>query len=252
MRCGDLVSTTTVLVSGLLLLSGNIAAVECCSGASAPSPSGQATELGAPGRAAGYEQWKLGTLSHVAHLLAVDIECQQGQEGDGSGSGSDLCQRLEDHRGDVSFLQSWAQKEGDYGGLLRSAQLHASAQALFAHGKYAEAEEAAAQSIVLQIVPLEDEEALTRWHTSLLHPHSQTLAPQRGRLADAFVLLAASCLETGFQEGSLTKLMKSHFALDTGVEISLLDNSNIGDNQYVLLPTLLSPTPPSLSLSFDE
>ena len=173
------------------------------------------------------DQWRLGTLSRISHLLVSHEEC--GSAGD---KASEACRKVDGQSAHFSDLQEWAQSQtDDWPNLLRAARLRAEARSLFKEAKYEEAEEAMDKAITLQLFPFGVEQALTRWHSSLLDPEA-VVKHQRQELADSFVLLAAACLEDGYKNQDIRQLMKSHFALDTAMELYLLDNLGVNQNEY--------------------
>lgn len=219
------VISTTAVLSSLLLLVGSVRADATGAGAGQDAigfKPKSASEL--------HEQWRLGTMSRIAYLLASQQDCKLNE----AEASTDMCRKLETHGEDVSALESWADEGSDFGNLKEAALLHSSSQNLFGKTQYRQAEEALDKSIVLQLFPFADEGVQNKWHNSLLDPYV-LLKHQRKELADAFMLLAAACLEAGYQTYDLRLLLKSHFALDTAIELFLLDDSSISENEYTII-----------------
>ncbi|UPR03258.1 hypothetical protein HOP50_12g65860 [Chloropicon primus] len=220
-------ASTTIALSSLVLLL--LHASSCC--VAEEGSTGEVKVTGRP-RAKGpkdglHDQWKLGTLSRIAYLLAAQDACELGE-----GTKTDYCLKLEKSKGELYPLRLWAEKQSrDWPNLLGAAKLHSASQRLFGGANYAEAEKSLDQSIVLQLFPFGSESVQNKWHTSLVHPDA-FLKHQRQQLADAFVLLAASCLEEGYKNHNIGQLLKSHFALDTAIELFFLDNLNSNENEY--------------------
>ena len=148
---------------------------------------------------------------------------------------TNICRALSRYSDDVAHLRLWAKDEANLSVLLQATRLITKGQDALAQNDYVAAESYFDQSILLQVFPFLDDDLMqTKWHTSLFNP-THGLMSTRRVLSDAFILLSASCFETANQQSDLRLFMKSHFALDTAVEISLLDDKDISTNEYTNL-----------------